>query len=133
MCGRLGRVAIPEAGVDLPALIKVLRDHGVTFAFLHGSRVSGAPRPDSDVDVAAWLPEEVDAWTVPVGDHVDLHDLRKLPLSVAGRVALQGRLLFDDDPPARVHWQAQTRQLYCDEAPRRRMITADILEAASRG
>lgn len=136
-CGRLGHVGVPhiddEADADLQTLVEVLRAHGVPFAFLHGSRVTGTPRPDSDLDVAAWLPEDLDAWTVPVGDHVDLHDLRKLPLSVAGRVALKGRLLFDDDPPERVHWQAQTRQRYFDEEPRRRMITADTLKAASRG
>lgn len=83
--------------------------------------------------MAAWLPAGVDSWAVEVPDQVDLVNLRSLPLYVAGRIALHGVLLFDDDPPARVRWQATTRQRYFDETRRRRMITADILEAAGRG
>ena len=58
---------------------------------LHGSRVAGTHRPDSDLDVAAW-------W--------------------AGRIALHGVMLHDDDPPARVRWVATTRKIYSDEQPR---------------
>jgi hypothetical protein len=40
------------------------------------------------------------------------------PLELAGRVAAGGRLLFDDDPVARVRWEAMTRKIYVDELPR---------------
>lgn len=53
---------------------------------------------------------------MPAG--VDLVCLDTAPLELAGRVALQGALLFDDDPPARVEWQATTRSIYLDEQPR---------------
>lgn len=56
-----------------------------------------------------------------------------LPLAIAGRVAVHGILLFDDDPPARVRWQADTRQQWSDEAHRRAIITADILTGAAGG
>jgi len=39
----------------------------------------------------------------------DLLILDRAPLWLAGRVALNGVLLFDDDPPAREAWQADTR------------------------
>jgi uncharacterized protein len=78
-------------------------------------------------------PEDVDPWTVPVPDVVDLLSLRRLPLAVAGRIALDGVLLFDDDPPARVRWQADTRQRWADDAPRRRQFTEDALRAAAGG
>jgi hypothetical protein len=46
-----------NAGVTddlLAETIAVLRGAGARFALLHGSRVAGTHRPDSDVDVAAW-------------------------------------------------------------------------------
>jgi hypothetical protein len=36
---------------------------------------------------------------------------------LAGRIALDGRLLFDDDPPVRVRWQSDTRRSWLDERP----------------
>jgi predicted nucleotidyltransferase len=97
---------------------EMLRAAGARFAFIHGSRVLGRARPDSDLDVAAWwgagppAPREVD---LPIG--VDLVVLDSAPLWLAGRIAQEGRLLFDDDPPARVRWQAETRLRYLDEVP----------------
>ncbi len=120
-------------GFDLDAIIAALREAGASFAFLFGSRVTGRPRPDSDLDIAAWFRGDVEPWTIPLPSGVDLVALNTLPLNVAGRVAVEGRLLFDDDPPARVRWQAETRLRYFDEAPRRAAFTKDALEAATRG
>lgn len=127
-------LALPSVpGVDMSALVGELRRAGAIFGFLHGSWVTGTPRSDSDVDVAAMFPPASRWWEAAIPSRVDLSSLRDLPLHVAGRVALDGLLLFDDDPPARVHWQADTRQRYLDEAPRREAVTATILRAASRG
>lgn len=116
------------------ALVATLRARGARFAFLHGSRVDGNARADSDLDVGAWWGAEVDealeAVSVPAG--VDLLVLDTAPLDIAGRVALHGQLLFDDDPPARVAWQAETRKRYLDEAWRREAIRRDFV-AAHRG
>lgn len=101
-----------------------LRQAGARFAFVHGSRASGSARPDSDLDVGAWWGNEAPApWDVPLPPHVDLVVLDTAPLELAGRVAMHGRLLFDDDPPARVRWQAQTRLVYLDEQPRQRALS----------
>jgi hypothetical protein len=54
-------------------------------------------------------------WEVDVPSHVDLLVLDHTSLELAGRVALRGRLLFDDDPPSRVRWQAQTRLIYLEQ------------------
>lgn len=51
---------------------------------------------------------------------VDLLVLDDAPLWLTGRVAQHGRLLFDDDPPARVAWQADTRLQYLDDLPAHR-------------
>lgn len=50
-------------------------------------------------------------------DGVDLVILNRAPLWLAGRMALAGRLLFDDAPPERVRWQADTRLIWLDERP----------------
>ena len=120
--------------VDLERIVEVLRAAGVRFAFLHGSRVGGTVRVGSDLDVAAWFDDPHSRpWTLDLPDAVDLVALNRLPLSVAGRIALHGILLFDDDPPARVHWQADTRLRYLDESWRRDAVTRDYLAAHSRG
>jgi hypothetical protein len=49
---------------------------------------------------------------------VDLLVLDTAPLELRGRVAVDGVLLFDDDPAARVRWVATTRKIYFDELPR---------------
>jgi hypothetical protein len=49
---------------------------------------------------------------------VDLLVLDDAPLELAGRVAADGRLLFEDDPAERARWEAMTRKIYFDELPR---------------
>jgi len=103
------------------ATVARLRRVGARFAFVHGSRVTGEEHAGSDLDVAAWWGSDAPApWDVDVGEGVDLLVLDDAPLELAGRVALHGVLLFDDDPAARVRWQAQTRLIYLDEEDRQR-------------
>lgn len=111
-----GTVIRPPDERDVTA---ALRRAGARFAFVHGSRASGERvRADSDLDVAAWWGGGAPfAWEVTVPDHTDLVVLDRAPLWLAGRIALEGRLLFDDDPPARVRWLADTRRIWLDERP----------------
>lgn len=102
--------------LDRDAIIRSLRAAGARFAFLHGSRVGGTAREDSDIDVAAHFGGRDPApWEVDVPPRVDLVVLDRAPLELSGRVALHGELLFDDDRPARVTWQAHTRRVHLDE------------------
>jgi predicted nucleotidyltransferase len=99
--------------------VAVLRQAGARFAYLHGSRASGRHRPDSDIDIAAYFggrPPSSFEVLLPPG--VDLLVLDDAPLELAGRVAVGGRLLFEDDQIARVRWEAMTRKIYFDELPR---------------
>lgn len=106
-------IELPEDTVD------ALRAAGASLALVHGSRAAGTARADSDVDVAAWwdadppAPFEVD---LPAG--VDLLVLNDAPLELAGPVAQNGVVGFDDDPAARVRWVATLRKIYADELPR---------------
>jgi predicted nucleotidyltransferase len=119
------------------AVIRVLRDAGAKFAFVFGSRTDPAAEvPDeSDLDVAAYwgTGDAPEKWEVDLPRGVDLAVLDRAPLWLAGRVAMRGRLLFDDDPPARVAWQADTRLVYLDELPGLRQRQREWLEVISRG
>jgi hypothetical protein len=118
----------------LREVTSVLRDAGAAFALLHGSQVSGSPRPESDLDVAAWWassPPAAHEVLLPTG--IDLLVLNTAPLELAGRVAMHGDLLFDDDPPARVRWVAGTRKIYSDERPRLRRSDQEFAASVRRG
>lgn len=120
ICGGLCQDdGVGEVVIDEGEVTRALRRRGARFAFVHGSRVGGdRARPDSDLDVGAWWGHEPPAqWTVDVPAHVDLLVLDDAPLWLAGRIAQHGRLLFDDDPPARVRWQADARLRYLDDLP----------------
>lgn len=125
-------VAAPDALVA--EIVAVLRGAGARFGLLHGSRVTGLPRVDSDVDVAAWWPDDPPpAFEVLLPPGVDLVVLNSAPLELAGRIALDGRVLFDDDPPARVRWTATMRKIYADEQPRLWRSHHEFVEALRRG
>ncbi|MDQ3601810.1 MAG: nucleotidyltransferase domain-containing protein [Actinomycetota bacterium] len=124
--------AIPDA---LRAEVTdVLRSAGARFALLHGSRAAGTHRPGSDVDVAAWWPGDPPApFEVSLPTGVDLVVLNGAPLELVGRIALDGALLFDDDPSARVRWVATTRKVFADEQPRLRRSHREFVESVRRG
>lgn len=114
----MGQCGVPDPPDEADAAA-ALRRAGARFAFIHGSRAGdGSPRAESDLDIAAWWGNDPpDPWTVDMPEGVDLTVLDSAPLWLAGRVAMYGRLLFDDEPPARVAWQADTRLVYLDELP----------------
>lgn len=105
--------------VDEAAVIDALRAAGARFALVHGSRAQGSPvRADADLDVGAWWAADApEPWDVSLPAYVDLIVLNAAPLWLGGRIAQYGRVLFDDDPPSRVAWQADTRVRYLDEIP----------------
>ena len=115
-------------------MIAALRQRGARFGFVFGSQARGDQRPDSDVDVAAWWPADPPAsYEVPLPTGVDLLVLNTAPLELAGRVAVEGRLLFDDDQVARVRWTAMTRKIYFDERPRLMRAHREFAESVRRG
>jgi len=113
--------------------IEALQHHGAVFAYLHGSRASGSAGPDSDIDIAAYFDGQPPAgFQVLLPPGVDLVVLNRAPLELAGRIALDGKLLFERDPGARVVWEATTRKIYLDELPRLNRAHQDFAEAVLR-
>lgn len=117
--------------MDLDGVRATLRDHGVVFALLFGSHVSGHVRETSDVDLAVWSPSPIDLWGLRAAlpDEVDLLDLTTAPDGLTGRVAMTGVVVLDDDPPVRIRWQADTRKRHLDEAFRRERFRRDFARA----
>ncbi|MBA2769504.1 MAG: nucleotidyltransferase domain-containing protein [Sporichthyaceae bacterium] len=127
-------MSTPGSADTIEAVSDTLRSRGAIFAFVCGSRARGDHRRDSDLDVAAWWrsdpPQSFDV-LLPAG--VDLLVLNGAPLELAGRVALEGTLLFDDDPPQRVRWLATTRKIYADELPRIQRNHREFAESLRHG
>lgn len=115
------------------AAINDLQRRGAIFAYLHGSRAAGTGKPDSDIDIAAYFegqPPEAFELLLPPG--VDLLVLNHAPLELAGRVAVNGKLLFEKDASARVAWEATTRKIYFDELPRMTRAHQEFTETVLR-
>lgn len=88
------------------------------FGYRHRRLVADPPTPSLDV-------------LLPPG--ADLLVLNGTPLELAGRVAVEGELLFEDDAAARVQWLAQTRKIYFDEKPRIERSHREFAESLRRG
>jgi uncharacterized protein len=119
---------------DEQVVVERLRAAGAAFALLFGSRARGDHRPDSDLDVGAWSPTAPpNSWEVDLPAAVDPVVLNTVPLELAGRIALEGEILFDDDPPARVEWVATTRKIWLDERYRFERAHREFREAVKDG
>lgn len=123
-------------GVDIrrDQTVNVLRSSGAGFALVFGSQARGTARPTSDLDVAAWWSAEApQPWELDLPPGVDLVDVERIPLELAGRVACEGVVLFDDAPNDRVRWVATTRKIWLDERDRFERSHRTFLEAAANG
>lgn len=115
-------------------VVTALRGAGASFALVFGSRARNDHRPGSDLDIAAHWPSDAPApWEVPLPDGCDLVVIGDLPLELAGRIAIEGRVILDDDPAARVEWVATTRKIWLDERPRFERSHRDFLSSVRHG
>lgn len=111
-----------------------LQERGALFAYVFGSVARGEDTPTSDLDVAALFPEPApQSFDVPMPQGVDLLVLNHAPLEIKGKIALEGKLLFEDDEVARVRWESTTRKIYLDERYRIERSHREFLETLSRG
>ncbi len=100
----------------------------VLAAYAYGSRVSGAPRADSDLDVSCFLRGYRDGARLSLRDElaladrmtdrlqvdVDFRDLSGAPLEVRGRILEEGVRIYSGDFHERVELEADTYSRYHD-------------------
>jgi predicted nucleotidyltransferase len=103
-----------------------LSGSGILVAYAYGSRVSGNPRPDSDLDIGFYplpgrpslsLREETllaANLTEALGVGVDLRNLSEAPLELRGAVLEDGVRIFSADEEMRVDLEADILSRYHD-------------------
>jgi uncharacterized protein len=126
----------------------VFQDSPVLVAYVYGSRVSGRPRPDSDLDVGyylhghhhgqhlSFLEEQRLALALSdaAGVEVDLRNLAEAPLELRGRVLEDGVRIYSADDPERVALERYTLAHYHDyKEIFRRMHEIRLRQLATRG
>ncbi len=122
-------------GADVETVVAHVRDYlstqeDVLAAYLFGSRAQGRARPQSDVDIAVLLREDLDsearlfrrlslgdALEQRLGRPVDLVVLNDAPLRLRHQVLRHGKLIFERDREARVEFEVRTGKLYADMKP----------------
>lgn len=101
---------------------------GFLVAYAFGSRVSGRPRRDSDLDVGYYLLGYREGEKLPlreelllaadlseaVGVEVDLRDLADAPLELRGRALEEGVRIYSGDEAARVALEVSVLSRYHD-------------------
>jgi predicted nucleotidyltransferase len=100
----------------------------ILAAYAFGSRVSGRPRPDSDLDVGYYLQGYRRSEALPIdeemrlatelsraaGVEIDLRNLGEASLEFRGRVLEDGIRVFEADPAARVALERDLLARYHD-------------------
>jgi hypothetical protein len=131
----------PAAAMDLNAraatLGDALRDEpAIVFAYLFGSRADGTAGPRSDVDVAVYLVDGVDAFNMRLTlmgrlaaclrtDALDVIVLNDAPLALTGRIVESRRVVLDRAPGVRQAFESLTARMFNDFRIReRRLLSA---------
>jgi predicted nucleotidyltransferase len=112
---------------------------GILAAYVHGSRVSGRPRPESDLDIGYYpLPGSVGlrladelalaaGLSEAVGLSVDLRNLAEAPLDLRGTVLEEGIRVFSADEPLRVDLEVDLLARFHDYKEEYRRLHAERL------
>ena len=100
----------------------------ILAAYVYGSRVSGRPRPESDLDVGYYLDHHRTRAVLPAGEEmrlanrlaeavgfeVDLRNLAEAPLDLRGRILEEGVRIYSGDAAARVALERDLLARYHD-------------------
>jgi uncharacterized protein len=144
MDAKLARRTIRKAQADemlaaiQSAISVVLPSHPIVAAYVYGSVIRGTPLPQSDIDIAVLLSEQLTGYTrlqLELAIQADLEDvctlasidvraLNDAPLLVQGRIIQEGVLIYEKDRAARVAYEVMTRKKYFDYLPLARRVEA---------
>jgi predicted nucleotidyltransferase len=127
---------------------KVFDGTAVFLAYAHGSRIHGAPRPGSDLDVAYYAGGYPHPQALPLGEdlslavalgqemhmEVDLRCFDRAPLPMRGRLLEHGVRIYCTDEVARVNLERDLLTEWLDWKPTyRRLCEAFLDRVAERG
>lgn len=127
---------------------RLFASHGILVAYAFGSRISGRPRPDSDLDVGYYVNDRGDGAGLPlrdemllaadlseaVGMDVDLRNLAAAPLELRGIVLEQGARIYSGDDVGRVDLERDLLARYHDyKDVYRQMHEIRLRQIAARG
>lgn len=116
-------------------LVELFEANQVILAYLFGSQARGESSPLSDVDIAVLLSHEIPAeeWgglqidltSALMGvlhrNEIDVLILNRATPLLADRAIRCGRLIFESDPRARVHFETESLHRYLDTEPLREL------------
>lgn len=120
----------------------------ILAAYAYGSRISGTPLPQSDLDVGYYLTRSHPEPALPLVDEmrlavalgdalgipVDLRALGPAPLELRGRVLEEGIRIYSGDAAERVSLERETLSRYHDyKETFRRMHEERLRAVAERG
>jgi predicted nucleotidyltransferase len=123
-------------------LPSILARYPVDAAYVYGSVAQGTMTPLSDVDIALLLTNPLPPYEglkvelAIQGDieaacnlsPVDVRAINEAPLTVQGRIARQGILLYERDRGRRIAFEVATRKRYFDFAPVARRLRDAFLQ-----
>jgi predicted nucleotidyltransferase len=127
---------------------RLFRGRGIVAAYAFGSRVSGRPLPDSDLDIGYYLERPRRGQSLSVreemllaadlsrefGCEVDLRSLGGAPLELRGKALEDGVRVFSGDDVERVAIERETLSRYHDYKDTfARMHELRLRALASRG
>jgi hypothetical protein len=130
------------------AAAAAFRGRPILVAYAFGSRISGRPRPSSDLDIGYYLRGYRHGETLPLGEElhvadelscaagfeVDLQNLAEAGLELRGRVLEEGIRIFSADEPRRVALERELLGRYHDYKEEfRRMHEIRLRRVASLG
>ena len=112
-------------------LARIFKKQKVAFAYLFGSQAKGTAGSLSDIDIAVYFDEEVDAdehfdlrlatsgeiTDLYKTDEVDLIVLNEAPPLLAHRILKEGILIFSDNDKMRLEYEVKAVLKYLDWKP----------------
>lgn len=126
----------------------IMAGRPVVFAYLFGSHARGDARRDSDVDVAAYLSDDVDPRDylrlgLDIAGHLAVRSgvgpidgvvvLNEAPLRLIGRILADRCVIYSRDDAARVRYEVRMRAQALDFEPRARALDRQLLARMAAG
>ena len=116
----------------------------VLFVYIFGSSVKGMINPESDIDIAVYLKDEINPADFIFSvmpeivhrtkyDKLDLVILNKAPLSLRYIIQKEGVLIFERSKEHRIDFEVRTRLSFWDFEPHLRVYESYMFKRVEEG